>query len=312
MATLPAVPPNLESPRPASARGTQALDEPERVVSSTGEGGAQGELDGQSASTMPAEPPTAPPVLALDGPWELDTALVEEASSRGLTPARRDAVRRKALGEIPWWYNPYAHLAATTGVGLVVLVISVLRLRDVQWTDLLVIPVVILIANFYEWLVHKNVLHRRFWPFEVVYDKHTPMHHMVYVEEDMALRSAQEFRLVLIPAAGVVGIVLAVAPLALGLAWIWSAAAGWLFLLTASLFMVSYELLHLGYHAPANSFVGRRDIIRVLRTHHARHHDPRLMQRYNFNVTVPLFDWIMGTMAPPTGGRREKPGKRAA
>jgi hypothetical protein len=24
------------------------------------------------------------------------------------------------------------------------------------------------------------------------------------------------------------------------------------------------------------------------------------MQRYNFNVTVPLFDWIMGTMAPKT------------
>jgi hypothetical protein len=22
------------------------------------------------------------------------------------------------------------------------------------------------------------------------------------------------------------------------------------------------------------------------------------MQRYNFNVTVPLFDWLMGTLAP--------------
>ena len=62
--------------------------------------------------------------------------------------------------------------------------------------------------------------------------------------------------------------------------------------------MVSYEVLHLCYHAPKNSFIGRRKIIGVLRTHHARHHDPRLMQRYNFNVTVPIFDWIMGTMAP--------------
>ena len=231
--------------------------------------------------------------------------LVKEASKRGLTLARRDAVREKALAEIPWWYSPYGHLAATTGIGLVVLVGSIIAISrlepGVKWTDLLVIPAVVLLANYYEWRVHRDVLHKRFWPFEVIYDKHTPMHHMVYVEEDMALRSVKEFRLVLIPAAGVLGIVLAAAPIALGLSYLWSSAAGWLFLLTASLFMVSYEVLHLCYHAPATSWIGQRRLIKVLRTHHARHHDPRLMQRYNFNVTVPLFDWIMGTMAPKQG-----------
>lgn len=228
--------------------------------------------------------------------------LVREASKRGLTLERRDAVREKALAEIPWWYSPYGHLAATTGIGLVVLVGSIYAIArldpGVTWTDLLVIPGVVLLANYYEWRVHRDVLHKRFWPFEVIYDKHTPMHHMIYVEEDMAVRSVKEFRLVLIPAAGVLGIVLAAAPIALGLAWLWSSAAGWLFLLTASLFMVSYEVLHLCYHAPSTSWIGRRRLIAALRAHHARHHDPRLMQRYNFNVTVPLFDWIMGTMAP--------------
>lgn len=228
--------------------------------------------------------------------------LVKEAAKRGLTAERRDAVRRRAIAAIPWWYSPYAHLAATTGIGLVVLAGSVFAIAQhetsVTWADLLVVPAVVVFANFYEWWVHKYVLHRRSWPFEVVYDQHTPMHHMVYVEEDMALRSAKEFRLVLIPAAGVLGIVLGVAPLALGLSYLWSPAAGWLFLLTASLFMVSYEILHLCYHAPETSWIGQRRSIRRLRAHHARHHDPRLMQRYNFNVTVPLFDWLMGTMAP--------------
>lgn len=239
-----------------------------------------------------------------------EKALVKEATARGLTEERRNAVRQKALAETPWWYSPYAHLASTTGIGLVVLVasiFSIVRLDAVRWTDLLVIPPVVLFANFFEWRVHKVVLHRRSWPFEVIYDKHTPMHHMIYVEEDMALRSVDEFRLVLIPAAGVLGIVLAAAPMALAVAQFWSAAAGWLFLLTTSLFMVSYEVLHLCYHAPSDSFIGRREIIRVLRTHHARHHDPRLMQRYNFNVTVPLFDWIMGTMAPHDAARRMGP-----
>jgi hypothetical protein len=227
-----------------------------------------------------------------------EKALVKAAATHGLTEERRNAVRQKSLAEIPWWYSPHGHLAATTGIGLAVLVLSVLKLHDVRWTDALVIPGVILLANFYEWRVHKGVLHRRFWPFEVIYDKHTPMHHMVYVEDDMALRTVKEFRLILIPAAGVLGIVLAAAPLALGLAHFWSSAAGWLFLLTTSLFMVSYEVLHLCYHAPKDSFIGRLRLIALLRAHHARHHDPRLMQRYNFNVTVPLFDWIMGTIAP--------------
>jgi hypothetical protein len=231
-----------------------------------------------------------------------EKALVGDASIGRLTLARRDMFRTRSLAEIPWWYSPYGHLAATTGIGLAVLLASGWSLMHVhsgvRFTDVLVVPFVILLANYFEWRVHKHVLHRRFWPFEVIYDKHTPMHHMIYVEDDMALRSKQEFRLVLIPAAGVLGIVLGAAPVAIAVAHFWSSAAGWLFLLTASLFMVSYEVLHLCYHAPKESFIGRRRFIQYLRAHHAKHHDPRYMQRYNFNVTVPLFDWIMGTMAP--------------
>jgi len=36
----------------------------------------------------------------------------------------------------------------------------------------------------------------------------------------------------------------------------------------------------------------------VLREHHRRHHHPALMQKWNFNVTVPLFDWVHRTLAP--------------
>lgn len=228
--------------------------------------------------------------------------LVVAAAKRGLTDQRRAAVRERALAEIPWWYSPQGHLAATTGIGLSVLVASVVALvrleHPVRWTDFLVVPTVIVVANYYEWRVHRDVLHKRLWPFEVIYEKHTPMHHMIYVEDDMAVRDVRELRLVLIPAAGVLGIVIGATPAAVVLAYLWSSAAGWLFLLTASLFMVSYEVLHLCYHAPKTSFIGQRRLIARLRAHHARHHDPRLMQRYNFNVTLPLFDWVMGTVAP--------------
>ena len=232
--------------------------------------------------------------------------LVKEASAGRLTEERRERVRQKATAEIPWWYLPWGHLCATTGIGLAVLVISSVQLirlgttAPMAATDWLVVPGVFLLANFFEWRVHKHVLHRRRWPLQMIYDKHTPMHHMIYIEEDMALRSTKEFRLVLIPAAGVLGIVLASTPIAIALAHFWSGPAGWLFLATASLYMVSYEVLHLCYHAPSESFIGRLRFIRVMRAHHAKHHDPRFMQKWNFNVTVPLFDWIMRTTAPKT------------
>jgi hypothetical protein len=245
-------------------------------------------------ATLPAVPEP------LKQPVSPELELVRGAQKHGLTEERRERVRAASLAEIPWWYSPYAHLASTTGIGAAVLALSLYEVgkASFRWTDFLVIPVVVAFGNFFEWLVHKDVLHKRRWPMEIIYDRHTPMHHMVYVEEDMALRSVKELRLILIPATGVLGIVMAAAPAAFVVAHFWSAAAGWLFLLSASLFMVSYEVLHLCYHAPKESFIGRRRIIAALRAHHARHHDPRLMQRYNFNVTVPIFDWILGTMAP--------------
>ncbi len=254
------------------------------------------------AARQSAEPSFGSPARDHEVRLAQEKALVKDASSgRGLTHERRDTIRKAALAEIPWWYHPYGHLAGTTGIGIAVFALSAHFLRTgppVHASDFVVIPIVFLLANFFEWRVHKHVLHRRRFPLQVIYDKHTPMHHMIYVEEDMALRSVREFRLVLMPAAGVLGVVVATAPFAIGVAKLWSLPAGWLFLLASALYMVSYEVLHLCYHAPKDSFIGRRRAIAWLRTHHARHHDPRLMQRHNFNVTIPLFDWIMGTTAP--------------
>jgi sterol desaturase/sphingolipid hydroxylase (fatty acid hydroxylase superfamily) len=65
------------------------------------------------------------------------------------------------------------------------------------------------------------------------------------------------------------------------------------------LYVLSYEWLHLAYHLPQDTVLGRNPLVRVLARHHARHHDPRLMQKWNFNVTVPLWDWVRGTIWRP-------------
>src|SRR5207245_7721678 len=69
-----------------------------------------------------------------------------------------------------------------------------------------------------------------------------------------------------------------------------------LFAITCMLYVLGYEWLHLSYHLGPDSWIGRRKVIGLLRRHHATHHDPRLMQRWNFNVVVPFWDWVRGTI----------------
>jgi hypothetical protein len=210
----------------------------------------------------------------------------------------REAFREQMLTAIPRWYSPTGHLLATTGIGLFVIALSVLKLRDLRAIELITIPIVFVISNLTEWHAHRNLLHRRSPPLHELYDRHTPQHHRVYRYGDMEIRSWQELRLVLIPAVGVAGIIATSLPGAALAGWLFGANFGWLFLLTSGAYVTSYELTHLAYHLPADSFIGRRAFVRAMREHHARHHDPRLMQNWNFNVTVPLADWLFRTNAP--------------
>jgi hypothetical protein len=221
------------------------------------------------------------------------------APSFGVKPLdASEALRQRMLAGIPRWYSPYGHLAGTIGVGVGTLALALAKISNVRALELLTIPAAFVFANLVEWWAHKHVMHRRRRFMPVLYDRHTPEHHRVYRYEDMAIRSARELRLVLIPAMGVLGIVLLSAPAALLAALLVNANVGWLFLMSSALYVVGYELTHLCYHLPENSLVYRIPLVRALREHHARHHMPSLMQNFNFNVTVPLGDLLFGTIAP--------------
>jgi sterol desaturase/sphingolipid hydroxylase (fatty acid hydroxylase superfamily) len=73
------------------------------------------------------------------------------------------------------------------------------------------------------------------------------------------------------------------------------ANAGWLFVATNMAYFLTYEWLHLAYHAGEESIVARLPLLSTLRRHHTLHHDPRLMTRYNFNITFPICDLLFGT-----------------
>jgi hypothetical protein len=219
--------------------------------------------------------------------------------------------RAAILENIPRWYRPGPHLAVPTAIGLAVMIGALTQISALRPIELLAVPLTLLLAFGFEWRAHQLLLHRRTPPFGLLYDRHEIQHHVVFVYDDLAMRSAREMWLILMPAYAVVLVALVEAPLALAAALLFTPNVGCLFLVTSMFFFLSYEWLHLAYHLPPDSFVGRLGLIARLREHHRRHHDPRLMKRWNFNVTVPVFDWVHRSVWSPER-EREVDQKRAS
>ena len=225
--------------------------------------------------------------------------------------------RAAALGELPRWYSPTLHLVIPGLIGLAVMIAAASRIHGLAAIELVTVPVTLVFALGFEWRVHQLVLHRRTPLLETLYERHELHHHVVYTYDDMRMRSRDEYRLVLMPAYGIVLSGIVDAPIVLLLSWLAGTNVAALFLVTSMVFFLSYEWLHLAYHLPEDSFVGRLRIIAWMREHHRRHHDPRLMKRWNFNVTIPLFDWIHGATWTPAreaerAARRERRAAAAA
>lgn len=216
---------------------------------------------------------------------------IEQAlSGRG---RHREELRAKLLAQAPRLYCPATHIALPSLAGLGLIVAAALMLRDTTVWQLSSIPVWFVLLNACEWTIHRNLLHHRSWAF---YDRHTPEHHALFVGHDMAIRSVYEFRLVLIPIYAVFTLFAAAVPIAAAFALLGQRNLGLLFFASAVGYVLIYEWLHLAYHLPPYKFLNRWGFFRFLRHHHATHHLPQLMQRWNFNTTVPLWDLVRGTI----------------
>jgi len=197
------------------------------------------------------------------------------------------------------FYSPWLHLAAPSLTGFVIIASCASLIHQMRPIDWLFALGVFLFSNTVEWHNHKDLLHHRFWPLGVLYDRHTPLHHRVYVKGAMAMKDPREFRLVLLPAYGIAALLLVTAPPAALIYWAGYRNFGALYLLVTTAYTVLYEWLHLSYHLPDSALHGPLRVLRSLRQHHETHHDPRLMQRWNFNVTVPFWDLVRGTIWKP-------------
>jgi hypothetical protein len=155
--------------------------------------------------------------------------------------------------------------------------------------------VAVVFASFFEWTLHRYVMHRPLWKFRYPFETHALIHHHVFrADETYHLKHEKDKET--IPMAwwnGPVLVLIGVIPFGT-LAWV---VGHWGILVGSSAacvgYFAAYEYMHWCMHLPKKRRVERSGIFFRLNGHHLLHH--RYMHK-NFNVVFPLADLLLGTL----------------
>jgi sterol desaturase/sphingolipid hydroxylase (fatty acid hydroxylase superfamily) len=150
-------------------------------------------------------------------------------------------------------------------------------------------------ASFFEWTLHRFIMHRPLGKFRYPYERHALIHHRIF-RADHTYHLINESDKKTIPMAwwnGPALIALCVAPFVVAavVTGKWGMVAGSLIAFVA--YYTFYEYLHWCMHLPRQRHVERSGIFFRLNGHHLLHH--RYMRK-NFNVVLPLADLCLGTL----------------
>lgn len=203
---------------------------------------------------------------------------------KNLEPAVRAELRRK----IPRRYHGLLHMALTVSLSLGATIGLFASVRNPSWSEAFLGAGLFLFSSFFEYMEHRFLLHRKLKYGETAFRIHTLEHHAFFTEDQFLPRDHRDYYFVLFPLSLVVGyLIVTVAPLVFLFGWLVSWNAGYIAGGVSALFFFLYELIHFSSHMGWQGFVA---------IHHRIHHDKGLMGVANFNVVVPIFDWLFGTL----------------
>ena len=210
---------------------------------------------------------------------------------------RQRGYRQTYRERITGWYNGWLHVFVIYTIGLTALYIYISNMSGITALEWLTIPATFLICNFFEWWIHRYVMHRpsKIPLFRAVYSRHTLMHHQFFTEHEMRFAGQHDWRVTFFPPYALVVFTLMSIPAALILGGVVSANTGWLFITTTTSMYLIYEFMHFCCHIDDNWFVRNTPFINTIRRHHTAHHNQNIMMERNMNLTFPVMDWVFGT-----------------
>jgi hypothetical protein len=210
---------------------------------------------------------------------------------------RQRNYRSNYRSRVAGWYNGWLHVAVIYAIGFTGLYIYTSNINNLHAWELLAVPVTFLACNFFEWYVHRYIMHRpsSIKLFRAVYSRHTLMHHQFFTEDEMRFAGHHDWRVTFFPPYALVVFTLMSIPAAIVLGFLVSGNVGWLFISTTTSMYLVYELMHFCCHIEENEFVRRMPFVNTIRRHHTAHHNQSIMMEVNMNLTFPIMDWLLGT-----------------
>lgn len=219
-----------------------------------------------------------------------------EIVESNMTSRQRD-YRATYRSRVAGWYNGWLHVTIIYAIGFSALFIYVTNIDSPTWLEWLTVPVTFLFCNFFEWFLHRHIMHRpsKFPLFRAVYSRHTLMHHQFFTDHEMRFAGHHDWRVTFFPPYALVVFTLMSIPGALLIGALTTANTGWLFIATTTAMYLIYEFMHFCCHVDDNWFVRNMPFVNTIRRHHTAHHNQNIMMERNMNLTFPIMDWLFGT-----------------
>jgi hypothetical protein len=219
-----------------------------------------------------------------------------ELAVTGMTDRQR-RYRANYRERVAGWYNGWLHVFIIYAIGFTALYVYLSNLSDVTPLEWLTVPLTFLFCNFFEWWIHRYVMHRpsKNPVFRAVYNRHTLMHHQFFTDHEMRFAGHHDWRVTFFPPYALATFTLMSIPAAIALGWLLSPNVGWLFIATTTSVYLIYEFMHFCCHVEDNAFVRNMPFVNTIRRHHAAHHNQSIMMERNMNLTFPIMDWLFGT-----------------
>ncbi|SET82813.1 Fatty acid hydroxylase superfamily protein [Pseudomonas sp. NFR09] len=207
-----------------------------------------------------------------------------------------ETFRARYRAQVATHYNPWLHAGFVFGYGIVCISLawsSTHQITALQW---LTVPATLVFFNLCIYLVHRHLGHHKHALARLFYARHTGDHHSFFTPGHMTYDSPRDWRVILFPAWLIVLHSLAITLPAWWLIKQLSPNVAGLFAGCMILGYLLYELFHSCEHLPADHPVARLPWIRQMHQLHAMHHRRELMQGRNFNIVLPLMDYLFGTL----------------
>ena len=218
-----------------------------------------------------------------------------EAARTARLSRRQQAFRAEFRAQIGRLYHGWVHVALIYAIGGAAIWYCARQVGSPSWAEWLVVPIAFLLANIFEWWIHRYVMHRPLRGLMGIYKRHTLAHHQFFTEHAYTLDDQRDFRIVFFPPYALVAFL----AMSLVPAFLLNRAglpdAGWLLLMTNTALYLNYEFFHFCCHVKDDRIVRWIPFINTIRRHHAAHHNTSIMMERNFNLTYPIADWLFGT-----------------